>query len=165
MNTNTPQALENISIVEEWSGTKIPLHERGKVWYIVAGTLVVAGVAYGLYTGSWLFSLVCALAAGVHYRVHTKDDHSTHRLGIAKEGVIADGTFLRWQDLQGFWLIVGKDSVDIRLPLVQSPLRELRLIVPLAQEQHVRLTLSQFTTALHDRKENIFDMISRICKI
>lgn len=165
METNTPTSISRPVLLEQWTGTKLPVHKRGRTWYIVAGAIVLGGIVYGAVSGSWLFSLVCILLAGLHYRVHAKDDHHTHTLGIAREGVFYDGTFFRWQDLQGFWLIVGLESVDVRLPIVGSATRELCIHVPREQENHTRLTLSQFTTELHDRKENVFDMISRICKI
>lgn len=148
-----------------WTGTRVHVHVRGMRWYAIALALIGGGIAYGILSGSWLFSIVCVLAAFVHYRVHARDDVTTHRLSVADGGIAYDGRFVRSQDVLGFWLITGRHELDIRLPLRPDGKRELRLIVTGGDAEKVRTALAPLLPELHDRKENVFDMISRICKI
>lgn len=153
-----------MTVVDQWTGTRELNHERSKQWYVIAGSVVLIGAAYGIAFQSLLFSVVCVLMAGVYFLTR-RTPPTMHTCTVMREGLLYDKQFLRWDDVEGFWGVRTLTSFDLHIPTKNGGLRELRIQLPTDQSEHVRFVLAQFTTELHDQREHLLDTIIRICKL
>ena len=97
-----------------WEGLPRPAVQRSRRWYITTGVVVLLAAAYGIFTGSWSFAIVCVLAGGMYSLIH---DHQPSPISIAlyDSGVMFNGDFIRWDQLQGFWFLRTPSYTELRL--------------------------------------------------
>lgn len=162
MHTNTPITLESKPVLA-WEAPKHPTVQRTKRWYTVAAAVVFLAAAYGIFTGSWSFAIVCVLAGGMYALI---GDHapSTIRIELHDSGVVLDGVFTRWDQLHGYW-IVSTPAYD-ELHFLRKDRRGRMFIQTGAQDAaQLRMVLGQRIAELTHKKEGILDIIIRLCKL
>ena len=78
---NTPSAFDAARI--SWIAPETVIHQRGPVWKIVMGIVILLAIIGGIYYGAWTFSLAIAAfatagTAGDQVRIH-KSSVSSHK--------------------------------------------------------------------------------------
>lgn len=158
-----PPALRGMEVLERYTGPMDPQHERGRTWYVVGGTLVIAAAAYGILSHDWSLSVVCMVIGALYFLVrnHRSEEHT---FVLLDGGVLYDNRFLRWQDLKGFWYVLH-NSFDLRLVINGKANEHMRIQLPVTEADHVRLVLARWIPQLQDHSETLLDTIVRICKL
>lgn len=156
----SPSSQEILS----WKSTSIPVHERGMRWYAIAITVLLAGVAYGLFTGAWSLSVVLLLCGVMYYLIHNHTP-STKEISIGANGVTFEGTTWEWNDLKGFWII--HTPINEVLHIMPHSHRKRDLIIQLSGVQafEVKQALSPNLQEMKEKKESMVDIIIRLCKL
>ncbi|MDD5751527.1 MAG: hypothetical protein PHS73_03330 [Candidatus Peribacteraceae bacterium] len=160
MNTNT----DTTGPLLQWSAPEKPLHQRGKRWYIAAGCVIAALLAYAALTQAWTFLAVIIIGAIVYGLVHGKP-HPTHTILITEKGLEWDKRLIPWEDCTGFWMLQGKDYVELHIALKKGRNRHLTVQTGTLDPLQMHALLAQYMPFLADRRENILDAIFRICKL
>jgi len=157
MDTNTTPLFQ-------WNAPVQRIVERTRQWYVIGGIVVVAVAAYGILSGSWPLAVVSVLCGAVYYLLR---DHTPRETTCAfyDTGVLYDGTFNRWEDFAGFWIL--ETPTHNELHLVFASTRKADLIVQLLDLPipEMKLTCGRFLMELTDRKESLIDIFSRIAKL
>lgn len=162
MNTNTPITLESIPVLS-WDAPTHPSYERSKRWYIVAGILVFIAASYGIATASWSFAIVCVLAGGMYVLIHDHKHANTH-IELHDSGVLLSGSFTRWDELTGFWILHTPTYSELRF-IQRRP--RMRMIIQTGTQDlaQLRMILGQRLPELTQMKESILDILFRLCKL
>ncbi len=162
MNTNTPITLESVP-VRSWDAPTHPSYERTKRWYITAGIVVFIAATWGIFTGSWPFAIVCVLAGGMYALIHDHKHADTH-IELHDSGVLLGGTFTRWDELSGFWILQTPQYSELRF-VERRP--RMRMIIQTGTQDlaQLRMILGQRLPELTQMKESILDILLRLCKL
>ena len=163
MDTKTEQLPTDQPLLS-WSAPNRPMHQRSQRWYALAGGAVVLGAAYGILSGSWTLTIVLLLCAGI-YVLARGHEPPQHTIACWQNGIVYDGAFTRWEDLQGFWFVYAAEYAALHLTYKQKNREEAVIHTTSQDAEMLRQFLSNFTTELTDRKENAIDIIIRICKL
>lgn len=162
MNTHSPITLQSTPVLA-WESPARPVFERTKRWYTIAGVVVFAAAAYGILTGSWAFAIVSVLSGGMYVLIH---DHKpgTIRIELHDSGVLLNGTFTRWDQLSGFWILETPGYNELRF--VQKRPR-IRMVIQTGTQDlaDLRMILGQRLPELTQMKESLVDIIIRLCKL
>lgn len=162
MHTNTPINLDAKPVLA-WTAPSRPTYERTKRWYTVAFAIVFVVAAYGIFSDSWMLAIVSVLAGGMYVLVH---DHRPplSSIELYDNGLRLNGTFVRWDELEGFWFIRTPEFSEVRfVPKV----RRGRIAIQTGTQDitQLRMVLAQRLPELTHKKESLLDVLLRICKL
>lgn len=161
--TPAPAAPEPATLLT-WSAPSQAAHDRSHRWYVVGGALAVGFAAYGILTGSWPFAIVIILCAAMYMLLkgHTPPMNT---IAIRENGILFEGRFTRWEDIEGYWILVMPTYGELHVAFRDKRRPQLVIQtgeVPLLQ---IRTTIGSHITELTDKHETLIDMIIRICKL
>ncbi len=153
------------------TGHRWTFRERKEVarptwWWVSAGVVAAAIVAYALFTGNFLFAIIIVLA-GALFVAETKRTPRRLTCQLTSTGVVVGKKFWRWSELTNFWIayrppevmnlyLVPKGSLD---PRVSIPLGETN---PVAVRNHLRKFLSE---DLEREDEPTSEALARLLKL
>lgn len=167
MDQQTPAAASETEPLGEpliaWQAPSAAHHIRTRRWYVIAGLAVLAMAVYGIVTGAWTFTVVILLCGAMYVllRGHTPPSRS---IEIYEHGVRYERTFIRWQDIAGFWFAHAHDFTELHLTKKTDD-EEIMIHVKDIELPQLHTLLSHFTPELTDKKENLLDVIIRLCKL
>jgi hypothetical protein len=147
-----------------WNATSIPTHNRGRRWYMIGGGILLAGIAYGILSGAWSFSVVLLLCGSMYFllRNHVPD---AKVIAIMREGVLFDETFTRYEDLAAFWVIETPGYNELHIAPKVRRRGEMVIQTGTMAPNQIRATLGQFLEEMKEKRESLIDIIIRICKL
>jgi hypothetical protein len=152
------------TILLGWQATTVPVHQRTKRWYVTAGSLLLAGIAYGIITGAWSFSVVLVLCGALYFllRNHVPD---AKIIAFTPDGVLFDQQSLAYADIDGFWIIEtpAYNQLHIRPKNRRKP--DVVMQCGDTPTASVRSVLGQYCQEMKDKKETLVDILIRICKL
>lgn len=96
------------SVLLEWDSWEYLYHNRGVGWYIIAGFIAAALIAYALITQAWTMAVVIALLAGVVY-LYAHEPPKLKHVMITKLGVHTGDEIYPFSHLSSFWFIIEHD--------------------------------------------------------
>ncbi len=114
----------------EWTFPEYEKVVRGRLWYFIMGGLGLVFVAYGMFTGNFLFSLIIALFAIILFVQQHQEPH-TIPFAITDLGVIIGNRFYPYSELEGFYIIYEPpvktlffETKNFIRPLMRVPLTD-----------------------------------------
>jgi hypothetical protein len=152
-------------VILQWQMPEYPHQDKGQGWYMTAGVIVLAIIAYGLITAEYIMAIAFALLAGVYYILHNEAPKNI-TVSITTLGIVIEKDFYQFSDIESFWIVyvppkvrlfylrpAKKWSSDIKLELMdQNPMVLRQLLQPYIKE-------------LPGQGESLIDKISRVLKL
>ena len=164
----TPTLTPNLSSTQTplmtWEAPSLPIYERGRLWYIIGGIVVLATAGYGILTGNWTLSIV-SIMCGVMYFLIRNHTLPPVTLNIFENGINYDGTFYSWKDLTGFWFLETPTYIELRFSPVKWHKEDYIIQTGAQSVDSIRMVLGQYLTELTDKKETLLDIFSRLAKL
>jgi hypothetical protein len=157
----TPAAPE---VLLGWQATSIPVHERSNRWYAISGTILLLGIGYGILSGAWSFSIVLLLCGAMYFLLRNHVPQ-TKSILIAREGVILDGDFTRYEDLAQFWIIETPHYHELHIASRSRRRGEIVIQTGETAPAVIRATLGQFLEEAKEKRESLIDILIRLCKL
>lgn len=156
---------EEKEILYEFSFPEYEIQQRGKLWYIIAGTVIALLVVYAVVTANYLFALVIVLLAGV---LALRDFRAPAQVSfqIAEDALYVDGKRIPYSDVSLFWIIY-EPPLFKNLHVTFSTMRP-SLRVPLLDVDPVELRTFFRTKVKEDmekRTESPIDIFAKILKL
>jgi hypothetical protein len=168
MDTNTPQTSTSEphdfgQPILEWEGRITPEHDRGKRWYVVSSIAVVVITAGAIIVGAWSLALVTLLCAGLYVLTH---DHSPapRRLSVFEHGLVFDGSYHTWNEFASFWFVKTRHYAELHLERADGRLPTIVQTGDVHPDR-IKQVFAGYIPYDPEKTENIFDTISRICKL
>lgn len=160
-----PTPTENrLTPILAWAAPLGPAHERSSGWYIKGGIVAILLIAWGIISGSWTFSVVIVLCAGLYFLIRSHTPGAKPFI-IAHQGISFDGTFMPWDNLKNFWLLQTPTCTELFIAPKARRARTIRIQTGQVDPQLIRIALSQFISEDVDHEEGLLDIIIRICKL
>jgi hypothetical protein len=146
-----------------WEAPSSAYHIRSDRWYTIGGIAVVLMAVYGIITGAWTFSVVIVLCGAMYVllRNHTPPLRS---IALYEHGVRYEESFIRWEDITGFWFVHAHDFTELHLEKKTKD-REIVIHVRGIEVEQLKTILSHFTPELMEKKERLLDIFTRLCKL
>lgn len=168
METNTPTTTlsddSSGAPLLAWSAATVNNHERSKRWYVIAGSIMGSLVIGSIWLGNWSFAIVLLLLSAVYTVVHRKEP--THRnIEFWQTGVQFCGKYEAWNRYTGYWMLQGKDYVELHIARAAGAPREVMIQLGSVQPDRVRQVLNLFLPELSHKVEHPIDTLIRILKI
>lgn len=160
---NSPSAYDEALIY--WVAPETVIHVRGPLWKTVMGILVIAVVAWGIYDGSWTFSLVIGTFAIAHYLIHLEHPKATE-IKISDIGIKVGTRKYSYSQIKAFWIIYEPPYVQTLNIRVQGKVNDDITIQLWHQSPStVREFLMGKIPELEGQSEKLSDIFLRLFKI
>lgn len=159
-----PRAPSDQQILASWQASVLPRHERSQRWYAIGGAVVLIGAAYGIFTGSWPFTVVVILCGAMYYLTR---DHipPLKTITILNTGVLLEQTFTRWEELSGFWILQAPEYTELHFVPLQKRRSDIVIQTNNQNINDLRLLIGQYISELTDKRESLLDTFIRLIKL
>ena len=154
----------NTHVLLEWQAPAKISHERSARWYLIAGIICAVIIVYGIVSGSWGMSLVCAMLAGLFFLVRN-EPQVVHQIRILETGIEFDGKMHIWGDWKHFWILQGDGYHELHIESKRRMTPDLVIQTADIDPYELRDLLAEFLPQIANRKEKILDAIIRFCKL
>lgn len=147
----------------EWRAPEFIRHPKTQQWYIAAAVVLLALVAYALFTDSATMAIVFLVLAGVYYLSHNQPPR-TLTIQISELGVFVDKAFYPYNMLSAFWVVYNPPHVrTLNLKLVNRG----KLVLQLEEQNpvQIRALLAKEVPEVEGQQESATDMIIRLLKL
>ena len=165
MEAEAPQV--NIGSAQlEWEVDEYPMHQRSKIWYILAAVAGVALIIYAIATANFLFAVII-LMVGVITLLSSFVAPDRVPVIITNTGVVVSDLYYDFQSIRDFSIAYDPPHVKNLYFEFHSPWQPL-LTVPLEDidPNQVRdLLLPYCLENLHRVEENLTDVLRRLYKL
>ncbi len=156
-----------------WEFLEHHAHERGALWYAVAGALSAALFVWASVTANYLFGLMIVLFVFILFLHEAKGAEMIRftitsqglRLGLKSES--ASERTIPWKDLKNFWIIYRPPEAK-SLSFVYKSFWRPHLVVPLEDQDPVKIRralkkyLDEDTTK---EEEPLADVLRRVLRL
>src|SRR3990167_9328660 len=115
----------------EWEVDEYPMHQRSKLWYILAAVIGVALIVYAIATANFLFAVII-LMVGVIMLVSAFKHPEKVPVVITTTGVLIDETYYDFDAVRDFSIVYDPPHVKILYFDFHSPWHPL-LHIPLGE--------------------------------
>jgi len=149
----------------EWKTPEFIHHEKSKTWFLMAGLLIVALIAYALYTNSATMAIVFIVLAGVYYLTHNQQPKIID-IKITDLGIFVDQAFHPYNQINSFWIVYHPPFVhtlNFRLGTKGRP----RITIQLNQQNpvEVRKALAKEIPEVEGEGESMTEMVTRMLRL
>lgn len=154
------------AVIVAWDIPEFDRHDRSRGWFVTAGIIGVAVLAYALVTRNFLFAIIVLLAAIILYQQSTVAPKDIG-FAITEGGLGVGPDFFAFKDVKNFWIHYEPPRGKTIFFTFKSSLRP-GLSVPLRDENPVtvRQTLLRYIPEDQVREnEPITHAIGRNLKI
>lgn len=120
-----------------WTIPEYKKFQRSKLWYLVAAIILVALLAYSIYTANLLFGLIILLAS-LTYLYHDRNEPQKVNIAITDKGFLVGNRFYSFRDVANFYIIYHPPQVT-NLFVEFNSLTKPRLSIPLDDQNPIEL--------------------------
>lgn len=106
---SVPTAYDHAKIA--WIAPETIIHQRGPIWKIVTGLLVLAVIAWGIYSGAWTFSLAIGVFAIAYYIIHLEHPKAIE-IKISEIGIKVGYRKFSYSQIKAFWILYDPPYVQ-----------------------------------------------------
>lgn len=151
-------------ILLEWKAPEFISHPKGGAWFFVAGIVVLALIAYAIYTNSATMAIVFIVLAGVYILTHYQEPRDID-IKITELGIYADDTFYSYHDIEAFWIIYHARFVrELNLKLKNQTSKVVLQLGP-QDPAEVRRVLSKEVPERKGAHESLVDVLTRALRL
>lgn len=160
---NHPTAFDDA--VLSWIAPETLKHERGMVWKVSVGLLLVGAVVYGILSNAWTFSLVLVVFAIVYYITHREHPKDVE-VKISDVGLKVGDRKYPYGRIKAFWFIYEPPYVSTLNIRVEGGLVD-DVVIQLGTQNpmEAKAVLSKHLTELEGQTEKLSDIFFRLFKI
>lgn len=153
-------------VVLGWHAREWMDHEKGSMWWTVAGILVVLVVVISLIYGSWTTAVVFALLAGTYYLL-AHERAEVVEVSVTELGVRFGEKFWQYANIKEFWLVYDPPRVTtLHLEIREGKFKkEIVIQMEDVNPLDVRDALSQQIPEAEGMEEGALDQMARVLKI
>lgn len=151
--------------VISWITPEYILHEKGRLWTIIAVITVIIAAILGILTDGWTFSLAVVVFAVVYYILHIEHPKDLE-VKISEFGIKIGAKIYSFNNIKAFWIIYEPPYVKTLTIQVKGEwLSEVVIQLNGEDPSKVRQFLGGKLPELKDKAEAFSDVLLRIFKI
>lgn len=165
MNKNKNIHHEHETALLEWETPEFVPTPRGKIWYTVAGLVLIFFVGYAFLSGNPTMAIVFIMLAIV-FLITEKRQPRNVRVIITDMGVWYKGHYYPYHHINAFWLVYHPPYVRVlylRLRVGKN-LKRLKIEMNHQKPQIVRELLLKEVPEIEGAQEPMTDLLARILR-
>lgn len=161
---NTPQNAPLRPILQ-WEAPEYKRHEKGKLWFMIAGTILLLLVAYFILIDSAPAAIAFLLVAGLYYLVHHSEVKNMN-VRVTDIGIHVGNKHYLFANIESFWILYEPPHTS-NLNLKLSGKIERHIQIELAHQDPAQLRnfLRQQIPEVEGKGETFWELIVRLLKI
>lgn len=165
MDKNKNPLHEHQTVLLEWETPEFIPIPRGKTWYLVAGLVLTALVAYALFTDSLSMAVVFIMLAIVFLLTEKRQPRDV-RVAITDLGVLYNDRFYPYHHINAFWLVYHPPYVRVLYLRLREGkgYRYLKIELSHQKPQKVRELLLKELPEIEGAQELTTDLLARILR-
>ncbi len=152
-------------VILSWQMPEYAHHTKDKRWYMIAGTILLAILVYGLLAGEYIMVLAFALLGAVYYILHNEPPRDI-TFAVTSLGMIVDRDFYQFSDMESFWIVYNPPAVRV---LYLRPARRLTTDIRIElMEQNpmiIRQLLQTQIKEIAGEGESLIDRMTRLLRL
>jgi hypothetical protein len=161
----SPLIAEHSSdVLLHWRAPEYEVFERDQKWYIVITAILVAIIAWALYTNSPIMAITFILIGVVGYLTLTKEPRTLDFI-ITRDGLIVDQELYEFDNCKSFWIFYepeGKRAISLHMDHSLVPYVHL----PIHDEDPVRIREILLEHLEEEKHEpGVIETVERLLKI
>lgn len=140
-------------------------YPRGPVWYLVAGTIALGILTFGILTHALTLTFAFLLFVAVYWLLHHREARMI-KVTFTRCGIHYNHEFFAFDEIKEFWIVHKPPFVaDLKLH-VQRKLHPILTIHIFGQDPFtLRALLSTHVTEIKDREEHFVDLLARALRL
>lgn len=160
---NVPTAYDKAII--SWIAPETIIHQRGPIWKIVVSLLVLATIAFGIYTGAWTFSLAIGVFAIAYYIIHLEHPKAIE-IKISEIGIKVGYRKFSYSQIRAFWILYDPPYVQtLNLRVHGQIVDDIAIQLYDQEPAEIREFLMTKIPELEGQTEKLSDIFLRLFKI
>ncbi|MFA6391743.1 MAG: hypothetical protein WCW66_03245 [Patescibacteria group bacterium] len=121
----------------QWKFPEYEEHERGIIWYIVAGIVSAAFLTYAIVVSNFLFAIIIVIVdLIILIQINRKPDRIDFK--ITEEGLMIGSSFTPFRNISKFWIIYNPPKVKTLYINYKSTIRP-GITIPLENKNPLRV--------------------------
>lgn len=156
---------EDTRTLLEWTAPEYIKHSKGRVWFVLAGIVLMGLVFYAIYTDSWTMAVAFILLAGVYLLAH-------HREPVAVQVKITDFDIqigsrrIPYTQIKAFWILYHPPMVKVlKLLSTDKFMSEINIQLDGQLPGPVRETLLKHIPEYEGKCESFVEILIRAFKL
>ena len=149
-----------------WRAPEFHKPVRGAPWMFVMSALVLALIAWGIFSDSVAFSAVVVLLAGVYFLTHNRDPQIIE-IAVTDLGVLFGEKFFAFSEIDKFWIFYEPPLLQsLNLKLNRGAVRE--IAIELSDEvlpAEIRAVLENEIFEDRERRESLSEILIRALRL
>ncbi len=151
--------------VLSWEVPEFIKHDRGKLWFIIAGCVLALIFIYSLSTNSWSTAVAFLVVAGVYY-MHHHHEPRIIKITISQIGIKADTIEIPFSQIRYFWMIYEPPHVKtLHIATTKRTMPELTIQLGYQNPAELRNYLTQQIPEMTGKQESFTHLITRLLKL
>jgi len=151
--------------VFSWEAPEFIKHQKGPIWFIIAGIIAVMLIVYAVMSNSWTFAVAILIMSGVYFLYQHLEPNKIV-VTISEMGVKFDSQEFPFSDIEAFWFIYKPPHVQ-NLHLRTKKKFQQDLVIPLENQDPAPLYefLASKVPEWSDKEESIQETLIRSLKL
>ncbi|MDA1061128.1 MAG: hypothetical protein O3B47_05045 [bacterium] len=160
---NAPSAYDEA--VLSWIAPETIKHERGTVWKVIIGLLIIGTAIWGILNNAWTFSLVIVVFSVTYYLAHL--EHPKHvEIKISNIGIKVGGRKYPYNRVRAFWLIYDPPYVrTLNIRVSGDIATDITIQLDRQNPSELREFLMDKIPEMEGQSEKLSDILLRLLKI
>lgn len=166
-NTNQDAAFETGRMLVEWVFPEYTKHNRGTLWYVIAGIIAIGFLIYAIQDGNFLFGLMILLFAFIIF-THHRGEPLEIPFAIFERGIQVGKKFYFYRELESFAVVYEPPLIEQLYLMPKTKVLRSEISIPLQGQDplQVRSLLLDFMVEnLEMETESNSDAVSRFFKL
>jgi len=100
-----------------WIAPEYISHRKSTKWYVIAGTVVAAVIAFAFIYGNWTMALAVIVFTAVYQLTHTYHPPKNIKISVTELGIRVGHMFFPYSHIQAFWIFYkpGLQTLNLRV--------------------------------------------------
>lgn len=152
-------------VLLSWEAPEYIKRPKGKLWFMIAGSLVVFLVLYAIWTNSWTMAVAFIVLAGVYSITHHKEPGRI-QVQVDGFGLTVANRRIPYNQIKTFWIVSKPPIVNVlKLLLTEKFMGEMSIQLDGQDPGELRTLLIRHIPEYEGRGESFVDFIIRSFKL
>ena len=95
-----------------WRGPEFEIIERDRKWYLYVTAILLAIIAYAIYTNGLIMAITFILIGMLGY-IYIQKEPRILNFAITEDGVVAGKEIYAFENLESFWIFYEEDGLQV----------------------------------------------------
>lgn len=162
---NNQSKREHPKVILKWKAPEFINHERGPLWFLIAGIITFIFISYAILTNSITMAIVFIVLSGVYYLTHNQEPRIID-IQITELGLYIDKKFYSYHMIRSFWIIYNPPFIQtLNLNLGKKGMGKISIQLDRQDPAKIRRILNNEIPEIEGQEESILDILIRLLRL